>query len=137
MKKTILIPLLFALIACTSRPCVEIGDTKVSVEVPETPAEMARGLMHREHLGENDGMLFVFDEERKHGFWMKNTLIPLDMVFINSENTIVDILTAEPCEKEPCKNYIPKAEAKYVLEINSGFSEKHNIQIGEEVKLNI
>lgn len=137
MKKTILVLVLSVLIACTSSQYIEIGDTKVSVEVPETPAEMARGLMHREYLAEDSGMLFVFDKEKKHSFWMKNTLIPLDMIFINSENTIADILAAEPCKEDPCKSYIPKAEAKYVLEVNAGYAEKHNIQIGDEIKLNI
>ena len=129
--------LLLVLVACTSAPYVEIGDTKVYVEVPETPAEMARGLMHRESLGEDAGMIFVFDKEGKHSFWMKNTLIPLDMIFINAENKIVDILTAVPCKQDPCENYTPKEKAIYVLEVNKGFAEKHNLQIGEEVKLNI
>jgi len=137
MKKIISMILLFILIACTSGPYVEIGDKKISVEVPETPAEMARGLMHREHLDENAGMLFIFATEAKHSFWMKNTLIPLDMIFIDSENKIVDILTAVPCKEEPCKSYIPKSEAKSVLEVNAGFAQKHNIEIGDEVKVNI
>ena len=138
MKKLlILIAMCFILVSCASAPSVIVGDTKVYVEVPETPAEMARGLMHRENLGENAGMIFVFDKEAKHSFWMKNTLIPLDMIFINAENKIVDILTAVPCKQDPCENYTPKENALYVLEVNKGFSEKHNLQIGEEVKLNI
>jgi hypothetical protein len=137
MKKIISIMLLVLLIACASGPTAEIDDTKVNLELAVTASERAKGLMHRESLGENDGMLFVFEQEGKPGFWMKNTLISLDMIFIDSNNKIVDIMTAVPCEKEPCKSYTPKAEAKYVLEVNAGFAEKHNIQIGDEVKLNI
>ncbi|MBW3004810.1 DUF192 domain-containing protein [Candidatus Woesearchaeota archaeon] len=137
MKKIISILLLLLLIACTSGPTAELGDAKVNLELAATPSERAKGLMHRESLGENDGMLFVFEKESILGFWMKNTLISLDMIFIDSNNKIVDIMTAVPCEKDPCKSYTPQAESKYVLEVNAGFAEKHNIQIGDEIKLNI
>ncbi len=137
MKKILSTMLLFILMACVSGPYVEIGGTKVSVEVPETPAEMAKGLMYKEHLDDDAGMLFVFDKAGIHSFWMKNTLIPLDMIFIDSDNKIVDIMTAEPCEKASCKSYSPKTDSKYVLEVNAGFAEKHNIEIGDEVMLSI
>ena len=137
MKKTISILLLILLIACTSGPTAELGDAAINLELAITPAERAKGLMHRKYLEENSGMLFVFEQEGKPEFWMNNTLIPLDIIFIDSNKKITDIMAAEPCKKEPCKSYTPKAEAKYVLELNSGFAEKHNIQIGEEVKINI
>ncbi|MBW3001570.1 DUF192 domain-containing protein [Candidatus Woesearchaeota archaeon] len=138
MKRAFSVLLLIILTACAAKtPFVEIGGVQVNVELPKTPAEMARGLMHRESLGENDGMLFVFEQEGKPGFWMKNTLIPLDMIFIDADNKIVDILSAEPCEEDPCQSYVSKDDAKYVLEVNQGFAQKHNIQIGDEVKLNI
>jgi len=138
MKKILSVLLLIILAACAAKtPFVEIGSVQVSVELPGTPAEMARGLMHREHLGENNGMLFVFEKDQPQSFWMKNTLIPLDMIFINSNDKIVDILSAEPCEKDHCRSYVSKDDAKYVLEVNKGFSEKHNIEIGDEVMLSI
>ena len=140
MKKTALIIallMLLLLIACQKAPYVKIGNTTVSVELAVTSEEKAKGLMHREQLAENKGMLFIFEDEQALSFWMKNTLIPLDMVFINSDNRIVDILVAEPCKKDPCKTYTPKADAKYVLEVNAGFSERHNAAIGDEVSLKI
>ena len=137
MKKTISILMLILLIACTTGPYVQLGDAKVIVELAVTPEEKAKGLMHREYLDENKGMLFIFEDEKAPSFWMKNTLIPLDMIFINSDNKIVDILVAEPCKKDPCKSYTPKADAKYVLEVNAGFSERHNAKIGDEVSLKI
>lgn len=140
MKKTALIIallMLLLLIACQKTPYVKIGNATVSVELAITPEEKAKGLMHREYLAEDKGMLFIFEDEKTPSFWMKNTLLPLDMVFINSDNKIVDILIAEPCKKDPCKNYTPKADAKYVLEINAGFSEKHNAKIGDEVSFKI
>lgn len=135
MKKIILLLLLMT--ACTSAPSAIVGNTTIPLELALTPEEKAKGLMHREYLAENTGMLFVFEDEGRPGFWMKNTLIPLDMIFINSNNKVVDIMTAEPCEKEPCEKYLSEQQAKYVLEVNKGFAEKHNIQIGEEIKLNI
>lgn len=140
MKKTALIIallMLLLLIACQKTPYVKIGNTTVSVELAITSEEKAKGLMHREYLAEDRGMLFIFEDEKAPSFWMKNTLIPLDMVFINSDNKIVDILVAEPCKKDPCKTYTPKADAKYVLEVNAGFSERHNVKIGDEVSLKI
>jgi len=137
MKKLWIILILAFLVSCTSAPYVKIGDAKVLVELAVTPEEKAKGLMHREYLDENKGMLFIFEDEKAPSFWMKNTLIPLDMIFINSDNKIVDILIAEPCKKDPCKSYMPKADAKYVLEVNAGFSERHNANIGDEVSLKI
>ena len=137
MKKLWIILILAFLVSCTSAPYVKIGDAKVLVELAVTPEEKAKGLMHREYLDENKGMLFIFEDEKAPSFWMKNTLIPLDMIFINSDNKIVDILVAEPCKKDPCKSYTPKADAKYVLEVNAGFSERHNAKIGDEVSLKI
>jgi uncharacterized membrane protein (UPF0127 family) len=137
MKKLLIILLLALIVSCTKAPYVEIGDAKVLVELAITSEEKAKGLMHREYLDENKGMLFIFEDEKAPSFWMKNTLIPLDMVFINSGNKIADILIAEPCKKDPCKSYTPKANAKYVLEVNAGFSERHNAKIGDEVSLKI
>lgn len=141
MKKAILLALMIVLISCTAEQnpahSMQIGDTKINLEIAITPAEQAKGLMYREHMDENSGMLFIFEKEEKHSFWMKNTLIPLDMIFLDSNKKIVDVMTAEPCEKDPCKSYMPKAEAKYVLEVNAGFAQKHDIQIGEEAELSI
>ncbi|MEK6882410.1 MAG: DUF192 domain-containing protein, partial [Nanoarchaeota archaeon] len=99
---------------------VYIGGEKISIELADTPEEMNRGLMGRETLCDSCGMLFIFQEEDYFSFWMKNTLIPLDMVFINSNMTIIDVLHATPCEKEPCQIYTPKEKAQYVLETNGG-----------------
>lgn len=109
------------------------GETIVHAEVADEPSELQEGLMFREVLEENEGMLFVFKEEARHRFWMKNTLIPLDMVFIAANGTIVDILQADPCPQEPCETYGPKEEARYVLEVNQGFSEEHRVGEGDSV----
>jgi uncharacterized membrane protein (UPF0127 family) len=64
-------------------------------------------------------MLFEFDEQKKHTFWMKNTLIPLDMIRIDSNLNIIDIQTAMPCTSSVCETYVPQGDATYVLEINA------------------
>jgi uncharacterized membrane protein (UPF0127 family) len=74
-------------------------------------------------------MLFIFDVEQIHSFWMKNTHIPLDILRINSSLQIVDIQAAQPCESDPCPSYIPSAPAQYVLEINQGRTTDNAIKI--------
>ncbi|MDP3916745.1 MAG: DUF192 domain-containing protein [Nanoarchaeota archaeon] len=116
MKK-ILFALLLLAVACSS-PYVKMEDKKIHVEIADEYSEMTTGLMNRDNLCDNCGMLFVFPEEMAQNFWMKNTLIPLDMVFIDADFKIVDVLKADPCSEDPCKQYIPQANAKYVLEVN-------------------
>lgn len=104
------------------------------VEIVETQEEMAKGLMNREKLGENMGMLFIFGEEGEYGFWMKNTLIPLDIVWINSQKEIVYISkNNQPCG-EICETINPKINAKYVLELNAGIIDRVNLKIGDNLK---
>lgn len=108
---------------------------ELTVEVVEDPIKRARGLMFRESLGEDEGMLFVFDKSSKHGFWMVNTTIPLDAIHFNDKKEVVDIIQMEPCKSLTCQTYYPKAESKYVLEVNQGFSKKHNITEGSRFTL--
>lgn len=93
--------------------------------------------MYRESLGENEGMLFIFDEETIHAFWMKNTLIPLDAVWISSDYKIVDIQTMTPCKESLCSNYIPAGISKYVLEVNAGVAQKMGIGKGNKVSVKL
>ncbi len=113
------------------------GRITVSAEVAETPAETTRGLMHREHLDMDKGMIFIFKVERERNFWMKNTLIPLDIIFIDSNKTIVKIHEAYPCKVEECPRYPSALPIKYVLEVNQGFSENNNISVGDKVSIPI
>ena len=109
---------------------------KISVEIADDSNEMEKGLMFRERLDENKGMLFVFGDNAARTFWMKNTLIPLEMIFIDDKNEIVDIKHAVPCKAEPCELYKPSKPAKYVLEVNEGFAEKNSIGVGDKIILN-
>ncbi len=106
----------------------------LQIERAESLAHQAKGLMYREKLDENNGMLFIFANEAKRIFWMKNTYIPLDLIYISQDKKIVEIKeNLEPCRENDCPTYTSTVEAQYVLEVNAGFVQKNNIQIGEEV----
>lgn len=114
---------------------VIINEKSFNVEIADNQIERAQGLMFRKELEENSGMLFLFESSGKHSFWMKNTLIPLDMIWIDENLEIVFIFeNAQPCE-ETCDSITPDKNAKYVLEINSGLVEKYNFKIGDEIKI--
>ena len=113
---------------------IEIKGNTVMVELADTKTEQAKGLMFRKNLDENEGMLFVFDSERRHSFWMKNTLIPLDMIWINSKNEVVHIEhSAPPCKESPCPTYSSDQYAQYVLELNGGWAIKHGLSLGDTI----
>jgi uncharacterized membrane protein (UPF0127 family) len=112
---------------------LEIGNEKIAVEIADTEQARQRGLMFRESLCDDCGMLFVFGEEGLHTFWMKNTFMPLDMVFIDAGLNVVDILHAVPCAGDFCESYAPEKKALYVLEVNGN---KFNETIaGKKVKI--
>lgn len=121
--------------------CKEEKITKVcfenhcfNIELASTVEEQKRGLTFRENLDLDKGMLFVFKKEAKHSFWMKNTLIPLDIIWINKNKEVVFISQdAQPCEKDPCPSIMPNKEAKYVLEINAGISKNIGLDIGDKI----
>src|SRR3989338_6034474 len=133
MKKLFFILFLIILLGCSTQPFVKIGDQRIIVEVADDNAERAIGLMSRTSLEDNYGMIFVFPEENEVTFWMKNTLIPLDMIFISEDFKILDIKTAEPCKENTCQLYGPVKNVKYVLEVNAGFAIRNNIKVGDLV----
>ena len=102
-------------------------NTCFTIEIADTSTEREKWLMNRELMSENHGMLFVFSESDFHNFWMKNTIIPLDMIWINEQSEVVRILTAQPCTADPCVIYKPEILATYVLELNTGIAKKYGI----------
>jgi uncharacterized protein len=110
------------------------GEVRVRVEVADDPAEQAKGLMDRTTLGENRGMLFVFPDEEVRAFWMKDTLIPLSIAFIDSQRRIIDIQDMKPLDDEP-PHYVSAEPAQYALEVNQGFFEKRGVKVGDRVEL--
>ena len=115
---------------------VKIGNAIVQVELADTVIKRTKGLMFRKSLGENEGMLFIFPSKGKHTFWMANTYIPLDIIWIGADMKIVHIEeNVPPCTETGklqamCRVYRPDDTAKYVLEVNGGWSEKHKVENG-------
>ncbi|MEK7080259.1 MAG: DUF192 domain-containing protein [Patescibacteria group bacterium] len=106
------------------------------VEIAKTPLELSQGLMFRKSLGQNKGMLFIFEKEGIYPFWMKNTLIPLDIIWIDENNKVVFISeNTQPCPQKDCLQIIPQAEAKYVLELNAGQAREAKIKIGDLTRI--
>jgi uncharacterized membrane protein (UPF0127 family) len=107
--------------------------TIIDVEVAESEGERRLGLMFRESLPQDTGMLFIFDGESEGGFWMKDTLVPLSIAFIDSESQIVRILDMEPCREDPCPVYEPGVRYSAALEVNQGAFEEWGIEEGDRV----
>jgi len=109
-----------------------------NVELVATKAQVERGLMYREKLDKDKGMLFIFEKESRRSFWMKNTLIPLDIIWIDSKNKVVFISKdTQPCKSLICPSVDPGENAKYVLEINAGMSDQIGLEVGSELKINM
>lgn len=105
-----------------------------NVELSRSIEDKINGLMFRKSLAENEGMLFIFDSDEKYSFWMKNTLLPLDIIWIDRDKKVVFIKeNAQPCADEYCPTINPDAYARYVLEIKAGISEKIGLKVGDEV----
>jgi uncharacterized membrane protein (UPF0127 family) len=120
--------------ACASEPRVTLhtakGEVPVTVEVVTTPAQQAMGLMYRKELAASAGMLFVFPNAVEHPFWMKNTILPLDMIFLGDDRKVVGIVKdAVPFTTTPRTVGVP---SRYVLEVNAGFSDKHGVKSGDQ-----
>jgi uncharacterized membrane protein (UPF0127 family) len=124
-------------LACTPTPevVIQTGDQpiRVRVEVAVTPEQQARGLMYRASMPEDAGMLFVFPENEIHSFWMKNTPLPLDMIFIDESNEIVGIV--ENTTPFSTTSRSVGRPSRYVLEVNAGFAAKHGLKAGQAVEL--
>ena len=110
----------------------EWGTARFTVELAVTPEDQARGLMFRESLSPNAGMLFVYGDEEPVSFWMRNTLIPLDMIFVDSEGIVTKIhAEAVPGDETPIPSDGP---ALAVLEIPGGVAERLGIDVGSELR---
>jgi uncharacterized protein len=111
------------------------GEVEVAVEVADDDEERQVGLMNRESLPADAGMLFVFQEDSSGGFWMKNTLIPLSIAFADSNGEILRILDMEPCEADPCEIYDPGVFYRSALEVNQGAFDRLGVEEGDRLRL--
>lgn len=108
-------------------------ETKLSVQIANTQEKIEKGLMFVEKLPENEGMLFMYGEKTYGGFWMKNTLIPLSIAFLDSDGRILKIMDMEPCKEEECRMYDPELSYRYALEVNLGWFNRNQIKEGDYV----
>jgi uncharacterized protein len=106
------------------------------VELARTPEEQAQGLMYRESLPERTGMLFLFQDAAPHRFWMKNTMIPLDMIWLDESGRVLYVsANTPPCRADPCPSYGPEFPVATVLEIAGGLAEKEKVTVGSRITL--
>lgn len=109
------------------------GPVKINIEYAKTPEELSRGLMNRTELSKFSGMLFVFPDEKIRKFWMKDTLIPLEIIFIDTRGRINEITAMAPCppDAQTCPTHASKAPARFAIEVNAGFAERARIIEGD------
>ncbi len=108
----------------------------VSAEIADTPEKMQRGYMFRERIGNKEGMIFVYPSAGFHSMWMKNTLVPLDMVWMDSGFRVVHIeRSVPPCRKDPCPAYGSLRRASYVLEVQGGSIAPDRLELGDRVSV--
>jgi uncharacterized membrane protein (UPF0127 family) len=108
---------------------------RLEVELAESPEERRRGLMGRESLAVDAGMLFLYSEDHRGGFWMKDTLIPLSIAFLDADGTVLAILDMDPCEADPCPSFDPGVEYRNALEVNQGAFAEWGVEPGDVVVL--
>ena len=110
---------------------IYLNDKEIWVEIVRTPEERARGLMGRKHLAEDEGMLFIFEKEDYHSFWMKDTLLPLSIAFIDRGGKILKIADMEPLTLD---SHPPPKPILYALEMKRGWFLTNGVQIGDILK---
>lgn len=121
----------YSVVTQNKKIALSIKNRKIEVEIAKTPEERNLGLMYREVLPENNGMLFIFEENGIYPFWMKNTKIPLSIAFISESRTIIDILEMVP--NQEVIRYAPEYPFRYALEMNQGWFLKNSINIGDTI----
>jgi len=147
MRKSIFIFLLLATVFPSWRPALAEAPpahrtiifpsgTKINAEVADTPQARSVGLMFRDSLSPDAGMLFIFQEAHPYLFWMKNCKFPIDIIWLNEKKEIVFISEkTPPCKADPCPNYGPlDKDALYVIEVESGFAQKEKLKLGMKVR---
>lgn len=106
------------------------------VELARTPEEQVQGLMYRESLPERSGMLFLFTDAAAHKFWMKNTKIPLDIIWLDGSGNVVFVSAdTPPCRADPCPTYGPDVPVATVLELAGGMAAKEKVTVGSRIEI--
>lgn len=144
MRNTLIKPMvavmaMLVLSGCDAgEPFVTLKGQRFSVEVADDDASRARGLMFRDTMADDHGMLFIFPDERPRSFWMKNTRIPLDIIYIDRDLEVVSISAdTPPCRSrtQRCPSYPSAGPARYVLEINGGRAAELGLEPGDRIEV--
>ena len=138
MRLLLTVLMIVACAACSAGgPGVEIGGESFSVELAETTQKQALGLMYRDEMPADHGMLFIFKNEAQRSFWMKNCRIPLDIMYFDKDLVMVSAsLDTPPCRVSRCPSYPSKAPAMYVLELNAGTASRLGVGPGSQLTVN-
>lgn len=115
-------------------PWVELNGERFTVEIADTAESQTRGLMFRDRMDAEHGMLFVFDREEPRAFWMRNTRIPLDILYFDAQHALVSVSAGvPPCTTQQCPNYPSAAPAKFTLELNAGTTRRLGTKRGDTI----
>ncbi len=126
------------LAGCSDAPQIELKGQRYTVEVADEPRSWQIGLMFRDKMPLDHGMLFIFPDEEPRGFWMKNTRIPLDILYFDRDLRLVSVAhRAQPCKADPCPSYPSAKPARYVLELNAGQAEQLGVEPGDLLELKL
>jgi uncharacterized protein len=125
------------LAACqATEPWVEVNGKRFYVEVADDDATRTRGLMFRDELADNRGMFFIFRDQQPRSFWMRNTRIPLDIIYLDRDLRVVSIAAnTPPCRTRQCPSYPSAGPAMYVLEINAGLAAAQGLERGQTLQV--
>jgi len=139
MRNVFLLITLFVCSSCIAQdPYVKLKGERFTVELAETSDKQALGLMFRESMPDDHGMLFLFPRESKRSFWMKNTRIPLDIFYFDENLALVSVSeNTPPCRTPRCPNYPSAGPAKYVLELNAGKAAELGVRTGDVLELHL
>ena len=139
MRRLLSVLMLVTCTACASDgPSVELGGKTFGVEIADTSQKQALGLMFRENMPADHGMFFIFPHEAPRSFWMKNTRIPLDIMYFDKDLKLVSISAdTPPCKVTRCPSYPSKAPAQYVLELNAGSAMELGVKLGDRLVVDL
>lgn len=113
------------------RSSLNINGVTYSLEIASTQAQRRHGLMYRSFLEDRKGMVFIYPQVGDHYIWMKNTRIPLTVVWVDANAVVIGIKNLRPCITDPCPSYGVRQASKYIIELNSG---KHGVQVGDRIE---
>ncbi len=134
----LLVPWLACASCAAGQSYVELKGQRISVEIADTPEKQALGLMFRDSMPDDHGMLFIFPHQTLRSFWMKNTRIPLDIMYFDSDLVLVSVAeNARPCRVRQCPGYPSAGPAQYVLELNAGKASELGVVPGDLLTLDL